>query len=78
MASPQDLSHFSETTLPRQDYVARIFGYGVAALAMFAAMHYGYYGEQMMIVPVIALTYPHLIYILSRDRKSTRLNSSHN
>jgi len=72
MASPQDLSHFSETTLPRQDYVARIFGYGVAALAMFAAMHYGYYGEQMMIVPVIALTYPHLIYILSRPFRRRR------
>ena len=30
MPNTQDVSQFSETTLPKQDYMARVLGYGVA------------------------------------------------
>ena len=65
MPSRNDLSYFAETTLPKQDYIARVFGYGIAALAVTLGQFYQYFDSNTDIVIAIALLYPHLIYILS-------------
>lgn len=73
MSSPQAQSQFNETTLPKQDYMARIFGYAVAALSVFTGIHYGFFPESSENIAIFALLYPHLIYIASgpfRRRKA--------
>ncbi|MBL4832446.1 MAG: adenylate/guanylate cyclase domain-containing protein [Alcanivorax sp.] len=73
MSNPQTQSQFNETTLPKQDYMARIFGYAVAALSVFTGIHYGYFPETSENIAIVALLYPHLIYIASgpfRRRKA--------
>jgi len=73
MSTPQAQTQFHETTLPKQDYMARIFGYAVAALSVFTGIHYGYLPESADNIAMFALAYPHLIYILSgpfRRRKA--------
>ena len=73
MPNVQKQSHFHETTLPKQDYMARVFGYAVAAVAVFTGIHYGYFSESETDIAVFALLYPHLIYVLSgpfRRRKA--------
>lgn len=73
MSNPQTQPQFNETTLPKQDYMARIFGYAVAALSVFTGIHYGYFPETSENIAIFALLYPHLIYIASgpfRRRKA--------
>ena len=73
MSNPQTQSQFNETTLPKQDYMARIFGYAVAALSVFTGIHYGYFPETSEKIAIVALLFPHLIYIASgpfRRRKA--------
>ncbi|MEL7400675.1 MAG: MASE2 domain-containing protein, partial [Pseudomonadota bacterium] len=66
MFDPQDSAHFSETTLPKQDYLARILGYSVAVITTLVGILQGHYSEDAFAVVLIALIYPHLVHIVSR------------
>lgn len=66
MSTRNDPSHFSETTLPKQDYLARIMGYSVAAVTVLVGYLLEYFTERVIVVAVISLLYPHLVYVLSR------------
>ncbi|MEC8442605.1 MAG: adenylate/guanylate cyclase domain-containing protein [Pseudomonadota bacterium] len=73
MSNAQAQSQFHETTLPKQDYVARIFGYAVAALSVFTGIFYGYFPESSENIAYFALLWPHLVYVVSgpfRRRKA--------
>lgn len=72
MASQANLSYFTETTLPKQDYVARIFGYAVVAITVLVGLWSDYFQLQASLVIVIALAYPHLVYIASRPFRRQR------
>lgn len=63
---------FSETTLPRQDYLARIFGYSVAVLTALAGMLEGYLPSSAYIVVAIALLYPHIAFFTSKQFSSKK------
>lgn len=66
MSDPQETAIFSETTLPKQDYLARILGYSVAVVTTLAGIIQGHYGLSALAVVFIALLYPHLVHVLSR------------
>ncbi|SIT09220.1 Adenylate cyclase, class 3 [Thalassolituus maritimus] len=73
MSSSQAQAQFHETTLPKQDYVARIFGYAVAAVSVYTGIHFGYFPESSDGIAMFALLYPHLVYFASgpfRRRKA--------
>src|SRR5690606_31339353 len=66
MSRPHDPSHFTETTLPRQDYMARGLGYGVAAVTVMVGYLLEYFDQRVFAVALVSLLYPHLVFILSR------------
>ncbi|WP_430462376.1 adenylate/guanylate cyclase domain-containing protein [Thalassolituus sp. LLYu03] len=72
MSNLQDPSHFAETTLPKQDYMARILGYGVAAVTVTIGILMGYFEPAAMLVTLIAIAYPHLVYAASRPFRIRR------
>ncbi|MDK2777341.1 MAG: adenylate cyclase [Pseudomonadota bacterium] len=72
MLNSQDLTQFSETTLPKQDYMARILGYGVAAITVAVGILMGYFEQRAMIVVAVCLLYPHLVYTVSRPFRIRR------
>lgn len=72
MSNLQDPSHFAETALPKQDYMARILGYGVAAITVTVGILLGYFEPSAMAVTFIAVVYPHLVYGLSRPFRVRR------
>src|SRR5690606_9906835 len=76
MSSRNDPSHFAETTLPKQDYMARILGYGVAAVTVMVGYLLDYFDERVTVVAVISILYPHLVYVLSRPFRKKRAYST--
>ena len=66
MFDPQETAQFSETTLPKQDYLARIMGYSVAVVTTLVGIIQGHYSTNAFGVVIIALLYPHLIHVISR------------
>ena len=66
MFDPQETAQFSETTLPKQDYLARIMGYSVAVVTTLVGILQDHYSHSAYAVVVIALLYPHLVHLLSR------------
>lgn len=76
MSNRQDPSHFAETTLPKQDYMARILGYGVAAVTVLMGILQGYFEDQAIVVAVVSILYPHAVYVLSRPFRQKRAYST--
>lgn len=66
MLDPQETAQFSETTLPRQDYLARIMGYSVAVVTTLVGIIQNHYSASAYGVVIIALLYPHLVHVISR------------
>lgn len=72
MSSPQAQSQFHETTLPKQDYVARIFGHAVAAVTVYTGIKCGYFPQSSINIVWFALIYPHLVYFASSPLRHRR------
>lgn len=72
MSRHYDASHFRETTLPRQDYMARLIGYGVVVLTVLVGYLLDYFDQRVFVVALICLLYPHLVFVLSQpfERKN--------
>jgi len=66
MFDPQDSALFSETSLPRQDYLARVLGYSVAVATTLVGILQGHYSIDAYAVVLIALLYPHVIHFASQ------------
>jgi class 3 adenylate cyclase len=78
MSSRYDSSLFAETTLPKQDYFARIFGCGVAAITVLVGYLSSYFDSRVIIVGIISLIYPHLVYVISRPFRKRRAYATRN
>lgn len=57
---------YKKTTLPKQDYLARVIGYSVATITVLQGFWLDYFDSRVLTVALISLLYPHLVYILSR------------
>lgn len=66
MFETQDTASFSETSLPEQDYLARILGYSVAVITVLIGIIIDYYPNEALVVVIIALAYPHVIHATSK------------
>lgn len=72
MSDHLDASHFAESTLPRQDYMARIMGYSVAAITVTVGYLLEYFDSRVLTVAVFSLLYPHVVYLLTRPFRHNR------
>lgn len=57
---------FKATTLPKQDYLARIIGYSVGTITVLLGYALDYFDSKVLTVAIISLLYPHVVYVLSR------------
>ena len=67
---------FRETTLPKQDYMARIVGYGAAAVTVLVGYLVDFFDARVMTIAFVSLLYPHLAYVLSRPFRRRRLHAT--
>src|SRR5690554_573967 len=58
-------SAFKRKSLPRQDYMSRVMGYGITAIIMLAGYVLEYFDSRVIVIAIICVVYPHLVYILS-------------
>lgn len=75
MTRQHDPAHFAETTLPRQDYMARVLGYGVAAVTVMVGYLLEYFDQRVFVVALVSLLYPHLVFVLSRPFEKKKGNT---
>ncbi len=67
MSKENSIPDFSETSMPMQDYIARILGYAAAGITLIIGTFIGYFQDNIMWVGLIALIYPHLLQYLTRS-----------
>jgi adenylate cyclase len=60
-------SDFSGTSMPMQDYIARILGYAAAGITLIIGTFIGYFPSNIIWAGLIALIYPHLIQLTTRS-----------
>lgn len=72
MATKINTLIFKETTLPKQDYLARVIGYSVGTITVLLGYALDYFDSSVLTVALISLLYPHLVYILSRPFRKKR------
>src|SRR5690554_3463909 len=70
-------SAFKKKSLPKQDYMSRVMGYGMTAIIMLTGYALDYFDSRVILIVFICLIYPHLVYILSspfrkRHHQATR------
>ena len=70
MSSENTIKDFSETSLPMQDYIARVLGYAAVAITLMIGTIIGYFPRNILWVTLIALTYPHVLQFLTRSFRS--------
>lgn len=68
--SKDNITDFSETSMPMQDYIARILGYAAAGITLIIGAFIGYFNEGTLWVGLFALLYPHLLQYLTRSFRS--------
>merc|ERR1712000_143650 len=61
-----------ETSLPKQDYMARVLGYGVACATVIVGAIIGYFEQYVLIAAAVCIIYPHLVFFLSRPFRFRR------
>lgn len=67
MSSQTNTPDFSETSMPKQDYIARILGYAAAGITLMIGTLIDYFPNNILGVALIALIYPHLLQYLTRS-----------
>lgn len=67
MTTDKPANDFSETSMPMQDYIARILGYAAAGITLIIGTLVNYFPSNIMWVGLIALLYPHAIQLTSRS-----------
>ncbi len=60
-------SDFSETSMPMQDYIARILGYAAAGITLIIGTFIDYFSDNVMWAGLLALLYPHAIQLTTRS-----------
>ena len=72
MSTYTNTTDFHESTVPWQDYIARILGYAAVGITLIIGSLTGYFSKPVLIAGVLALLYPHLIYVASRPFRKRR------
>lgn len=67
MSSENTLKDFSETSMPMQDYIARVLGYAAVAITLMIGTIIGYFPHKILWVTLIAILYPHVLQFLTRS-----------
>ena len=67
MNTQPDTTDFNESTLPMQDYVARVLGYAAVGITLITGAFIGYFEQSLVWAGLIALLYPHVLHFLSRS-----------
>lgn len=67
MNTDSPASDFSETSMPMQDYIARVLGYAAAGITLIIGTFIDYFPGNIMWVGLIALLYPHVIQLTTRS-----------
>lgn len=67
MSQDKTISDFSETSMPMQDYIARVLGYAAAGITLMIGTFTGYFSGNILLISLFALTYPHLLQYLTRS-----------
>ena len=67
MNTDKPANDFSATSLPRQDYIARILGYAAAGVTLIIGTIINYFPSNVMWAGMIALLYPHFIQLTTRS-----------
>jgi adenylate cyclase len=67
MNTEKPANDFSETSMPMQDYIARILGYAAAGITLIIGTFINYFPSNIMWVGFIALLYPHIIQLTTRS-----------
>ena len=58
---------FSETSMPMQDYIARVLGYAATGVTLIIGTLIGYFQNSILWVGLAALLYPHLLQVVTRS-----------
>ena len=67
MSKESNIPDFSETSLPMQDYIARVLGYAAAGITLIIGTFIGYFSNNILWVGLFALIYPHLLQFITRS-----------
>ena len=67
MNTDNPASDFSETSMPMQDYIARILGYAAAGITLIIGTFIGYFSDNVMWAGLFSLLYPHIIQLTTRS-----------
>jgi adenylate cyclase len=67
MSQDKTIPDFSETSMPMQDYIARVLGYAAAGITLMIGTFTGYFSGNILLVSLFALIYPHLLQYLTRS-----------
>jgi len=67
MNTDSQANDFSETSMPMQDYIARILGYAAAGITLIIGAIIDYFPSNVIWAGLIALLYPHLIKLSTRS-----------
>jgi adenylate cyclase len=67
MNTDNPASDFNETSMPMQDYIARILGYAAAGITLIIGTIIDYFPSNVIWAGLIALSYPHIIQLTTRS-----------
>ena len=67
MSQDKSIPDFSETSMPMQDYIARVLGYAAAGITLMIGTFTDYFSGNILLVSFFALVYPHLLQYLTRS-----------
>lgn len=67
MSSENTFKDFSETSMPMQDYIARVLGYAAVAITLMIGTIVGYFPHKILWITLIAILYPHVLQFLTRS-----------
>jgi len=67
MNTDNPANDFNETSMPMQDYIARILGYAAAGITLIIGTFIGYFSDNVMWAGLLALLYPHIIQLTTRS-----------
>lgn len=62
---------FSETSMPMQDYIARVLGYAAVGITLIIGTFIGYFHNNILWAGLIALLYPHFLQYLTRSFRAS-------
>ncbi len=67
MNTENKTADFSETSMPMQDYIARVLGYAAAGITLMIGTIVGYFSINILWISLFAMFYPHFLQFATRS-----------